>query len=81
MASYYTDGSVDVDGSAGAAFVCGDHIEQWRISSGVSAYQAELVAILCALQHARQHPRRRIVVNSGLGWEYMSMSNRHGQGL
>lgn len=63
-ATYYTDGSVCSDGSAGSAFVLGHHIESWRLSPGVSAFQAELVAILGALRHAQLHQQRRVIIHT-----------------
>ncbi|KAG0712954.1 Gag-Pol polyprotein [Chionoecetes opilio] len=51
--TYFTDGSVSAYGAAGAAFVCEGHVHSCRITDGVSAFQAELTAIQCALEHAR----------------------------
>ncbi|KAG0696347.1 hypothetical protein GWK47_026577 [Chionoecetes opilio] len=51
--TYFTDGSVSEYGAAGAAFVCEGHVHSCRITDGVSAFQAELTAIQCALEHAR----------------------------
>ena len=63
-AHYFSDGSLGTDGTAGAAFVCVDDVELWRLPTGVSILQAELVAILKALRHARQSPARSIVIHS-----------------
>lgn len=50
---YYTDGSVNhLTGAVGAAFVGGGDTAMYRLSSGASSTQAELVAILGALSHA-----------------------------
>jgi len=62
--TYYTDGSVSPDGTAGTAFVCGDYVHSVRVSHGVSAFQTELTAILLALRHARHANNRRIIIHT-----------------
>ena len=64
-AVYYTDGSVNLEGGrTGAAFVT-DGLE-WacRTSDYCSSLQAELVAILHALQHALHRPEETVVIHS-----------------
>ncbi|KAG0713475.1 hypothetical protein GWK47_016182 [Chionoecetes opilio] len=51
--TYFTDGSVSEYAAAGAAFVCEGQAHSCRITDSVSAFQAELTAIQCALEHAR----------------------------
>lgn len=63
-ASYFTDGSVGEDGSAGAAFVLGQQATSMRLSQGASIMQAELAAILGALRHASLSPQSRVILNS-----------------
>lgn len=49
---YYTDGSADGATFVGAAFVCAGVTHGHRLPCHTTAFQAELVAILMALQHA-----------------------------
>ena len=61
---YYTDGSAESDGKAGAAFVTTGVTVSHRLPDQSSAFQAELVAILYALQHASTSPVANVHVLS-----------------
>ena len=57
---YFTDGSLGPDGRCGSAFVCGETERSLRLPDDSSAFQAELVALLYALQHALVSPYKSI---------------------
>ncbi|XP_050706664.1 uncharacterized protein LOC126992035 [Eriocheir sinensis] len=60
---YYTDGSVDRErGRTAAAFVSGEETHGWRTGDHCSTLQAELVALLTALQHALRTDNKDINV-------------------
>ncbi len=51
---YFTNGSAGPNRSIGAACICGEPTTAYCLPNHVSAFQAELVAILLALQYTHQ---------------------------
>ena len=66
VSTYFTDGSVSPDGGAGAAAITGAHTLLWRLPSGSSVLQTELVAILGALLHSLQSPADTVIHTDSL---------------
>ena len=61
---YYTDGSVNEDGTCGFAFVAPHATKSFRASDGCSTIQTELAAIREAISDARSQPETNIVIHT-----------------
>ena len=61
---YYTDGSVNEDGTCGFAFVAPHITKSFRASNGCSTVQTELAAIREAIRDAKNQPETHIVIHT-----------------
>ena len=61
---YYTDGSVNEDGTCGFAFVAPHVTKSYRASDGCSTVQTELAAIREAIRDARSQPETNVVIHT-----------------
>ncbi|XP_072041273.1 uncharacterized protein [Amphiura filiformis] len=61
---YYTDGSVNEDGTCGYAFVAPHITKSFRASDGCSTVQTELAAIREAIRDAKSKPETNIIIHT-----------------
>ncbi len=62
--TYYTDGSVNEDGTCGFAFVAPHVTKSFRASNGCSTVQTELAAIREAIRDAKKQPETDIIIHT-----------------
>jgi ribonuclease HI len=74
---YYTDGSVNEDGTSGFAFVAPHITKSYRASDGCSTVQTELAAIREAVRDARSQSARHIVIHTDSQGAIDNLRNPH----
>ena len=74
---YYTDGSVNEDGTCGFAFVAPHTTKSFRTSDSCSTVQTELAAIREAIRDAKTQPATNIVIHTDSQGAIENIRNPH----